>query len=270
MADSCPPELEWETRQGVREYIQRKTREDPYYALVTGVLHGAPADYTATQPYVDEILRQGPEHFTRASENARFLNTHLKGAGGRPVRYQFSRQKAPVLAEMSQCFLDNINKGRMGAAKHCANRDVKGIGRKGRNLVLEYLGDDNAVAVDRHVFNYLNLYRGWTPPRKVVWGSHGIRVDDEEIQEAAEKEIKRIAHECGKKPSEVQVAAWLKGACDARLKAKGRKGKPVVWMGEDKIIQCREREHLRPSGYQIRRTKKPRRATAPAKVRPLF
>jgi len=203
-------------------------------------LHGAPADYTQTQPFVDEIVRQGPEQWLDEDRNARFLNTPLEKQG-RSYRYQFSRQRAPVLADLAKCYLGGVESGytQRDAALECAApNQFKGIGRKGAMLMREYLGDPNAVAVDRHVYNYLIQKHGFIPSEQPRHTSHGVNISDK-VQREASWYLTKIAHECGREPVDVQVAAWLWGACHARTRAKRRhRGEPLVWMGDELIIDC--------------------------------
>jgi endonuclease III len=273
--ESCPIDLSWEMKQGVKEYIQGETDKDPYYALVTGALHGAPVDYTQTQPFVDEIVAQGPERFTDASFNEKFLNTPIRGSA-----YEMSRQRAPVLAELSRCYIKGRREGLgdVEAALDCTDyTQLAGVGRKGANLMREYLGDENAVAVDRHVWKYACMYRGFCPvgehgeELKVTYGNHGVRIP-EKVQVAVEGYIKDIAAECDKTAAEVQVAAWLKGACDSKIeeRIKKRGGDPQIYLGEDFSVNCGKRFYESPSTGILHKPSSVRRDRPPRKVQAMF
>jgi len=265
--EACPPDLAWESRQGVKDYIQQETkRKGPYYALITGVLHGAPADYTKTQPFVEGIVKAGPEHWLDAEKVRAFLNTPMKSGPGRPETYQFSKLRAPVVAEMSKCYLENRENPTV-----CAEPGrIKGIGLKGSQLIREYLGDENAVAVDRHVFNYVcGKNPEWCKEarKKIQWRSHGMWIP-EDVQRDAADIVRAMAFECGKTPADIQTAAWLKGACESARVRKAVK-KARVWLGPDKVVHC----HLKTlEGPKARKppmvVRKPR--PVPRGVRPLY
>lgn len=234
-AESCPLDLMWEEKQGVKEYIQRKTDEDPYYALVTGALHGATVDYTVTQPYVDIIVDRGAEDWTDAKTNIEFLSHPQKNG-----QYLVPEPRGEALAKISKCYVDKREAGleKREAAMACSDLTRKnrlhGFGRKGTQLMREYLGDENAVAVDRHVYTYMCLKYGVCPPCTADPG-FGIGFSDKS-QRIVEEALAVEAKKCGKTPVEMQVAAWLKGACDSRMNS-ARSG-TNIYLGEDMIIDC--------------------------------
>jgi len=226
-------------KQGVKEHIQSVTKDNPWYALVSGALQGLPVDYSATQHYVDQIAATPPEKWLDPDKNATFLNSIIKGV--KKQRFQFSRQRAPLLAEMAKCYLgyQALGFSPRDAAWNCAGPVYKGVKRKNSNLMREYLGDENAVAADRHVFTYVCVKKGVCPPYRKT--NKGIMVPDSS-QAIVEDEIRRIARECGKKPIDVQVAAWLRGTCDSRRTRRSIKDQSVN-MGRDaegrvKVIHC--------------------------------
>ncbi len=229
---ACPPDLAWESKQGVKEYIQSETRrQGPYYALVTGALHGAPVNYSDTQPFVEKIVEEGPEAWLDVDKVRKFLRSRISGKS-----YLFWKERAPVLVEVSKCFLEN----RENPLACTAPGRIKGIGLKGSQLMREYLGDDNAVAVDRHVFGYVCKHRPeWCKkvmPR--IQLQKGKITIPEDVQKEAADHVRYMAFECGKTPADIQTAAWLKGACEGALKHAKRPSDAVVWLGPEKKIYC--------------------------------
>jgi len=263
-------ELEWELTQGVKEYIQKEAARDPYYALATGAIHGAPVDYSQSQPFVEEVVRRGPEAWLDPKKNAEFLNTPLENEPGKVYKYRFSRTRAPVLAELSQCYVHNMDMGmsEKNAAQMCARQrpidwktagakkrggylQITGMGRKGIALMREYLGDEDAVALDRQVYKFLVDKHGFIPSIEPRKGNHGISIPDK-VQMEGEYEIKKLAQDCGVKPVEIQVAAWLWGACESRTRErKKHRGRATVWLGPGKTIDCADRaEYYKRKGIE--------------------
>jgi hypothetical protein len=229
--------------------------------LVTGALHGAPVDYSQTQPYVDAVVEKGPEAWLDAEKNMEFLNKPIKAQGGMGYRYEFSKKRAPVLAELSKCYLHNQQVGMNDreAALNCAHvhphdfktkraqkkrayRLIPGMGRKGTALMREYLGDDNAVALDRQVYKYISEKHGFIPSVKPRLTNHGMSIPDK-AQEEGEYLVKKLAAECDMTPADLQVAAWTWGACDSRTRTRRKhRGSSTVWLGPDFVLDCDDRE----------------------------
>ena len=191
-----------------------------------------------------------------------------------------SRQRAPVLAELSRCYLKGLKEGRgeVEAALDCTDYTrTKGVGRKGANLMREYLGDEDAVAVDRHVWKYACVYKGFCPigpggkELKVRYSNHGVSIP-EPVQEAVEGYIKAIARECDKTPSDIQVAAWLKGACDSKMeeRIKKRGASPEIFLGDDFSVNCGKRFYDAPTHRIMHKPKPPRAERAPRRVQAMF
>jgi endonuclease III len=282
---SCPPDLVWEKKQRVRQYIQKRTRDDPYFSVVTGSLHSGQITYDKQQPFVEKVMDVKKERGIHELLDETKVRKMLKGA-------QLWEGKSRQLVKSTQCYIEHCGVlGRdclekpkvredlvscMQAVQEKIRSDLdrehpdwknivhkkwktktgkirtvsklqsevasSGFGQKSSDLVREYLGDDDAVAVDRHVGSYVCVNRGFCPVMK-KGGKFKFTKEGEippNIYRQISQQIRDIAGGCSVKPAEVQVDAWLKGVCDARLDPKKKNLKPV-FIGRGKFVDCRKR-----------------------------
>jgi endonuclease III len=272
----CPPDLAWESKTGVKEYIQKRSREDPYFAVVTGALHSGQVTYDKQQKFVEKIMKEKKKHGIKTLLDESKVRKTLHKA-------QLWEGKSRQLVKSTECYIDVCGvQGRecltkpkvredlvscMQSAQSRIRRELSqqhpewlkksnpsdkmtildkkvqsaGFGQKTSDLVREYLGDNNAVAVDRHVGAYVCNTRGFCPVMK-KGGKFNFDREAQippHIYRQIANEIRAIAKECHKKPADVQVAAWTKGVCDSRLREHMN---PRFFVGEGKYVDCKQRK----------------------------
>ena len=273
---SCPPELTWESKQGVKEYLQRRTKQDPYFAVVTGSLHAGQITYDKQQKFVEKIMRHKQKHGIKTLLNENEVRNTLQGA-------QLWEGKAKHLVKSTQCYIDHCGyqgrdcltkpKAREGlvGCMQSAQTKIKnellkehpewnkkehpgdhmtliqkkiqsaGFGQKTSDLVREYLGDEQAVAVDRHVGDYICKKRGFCPLMK-KGGKFKFEKERDippHIYRQISQQVRHVAKQCRKTPADIQVPSWLRGVCDSRLYQ--RPGPTNIFIGEGKYVNCKAR-----------------------------
>jgi len=112
----------------------------------------------------------------------------------------------------------------------CIKDTTRGIGPKTRDLMREYLGDSNAVAVDRHIMNYVCNVAGLCHVGKKK-GKPITKKQYDDIKDT----VRKIAKRYDVTPAELQVSLWLKEACQSQMqKRKSNK----MWLGRGETIDC--------------------------------
>jgi hypothetical protein len=274
-------------------YMQERTREDPFYALASGVLHAGQTSYITQQPIVERVLLDPAREAKLADYDSAFKL--IRGSG-------FSNLKARAWPDAIQCWQKWCKTPEDPTGAACLGRDgrlpARGVkllscmsknlasgvmGRKSYNLMAEYMGCDQAVAVDRHVGNWLanstgtlvwaqKVYynRGGTketceapfmaqergPQRKPICGYEGRVFFTRDQAEAKsmrrlgipavpasfsdarfammKREIMGLAKNCNVRPAQLQVAAWMQGACDSLPAGAGGK----LDFGRGQVVDC--------------------------------
>ena len=207
-------------------YFQKRTKDKPYFAIATGALHGSRVSFEPQQKYVEKLMKMDPKELTHDDVNIHLL----KGA-------QFYNQRAKALTDTTRCYLKHCGEdgkkclheqGRK-RVMNCMKNSARNMGIKAYDLVEEYLGNEKAVAVDRHVqdwaCNQANIC--FTGARGKEKGTPLSLKQYRIIQ----KSVIDVAKKCHMKPIDVQVAIWLKGACKSRKSG-------TVWLGEGGTISC--------------------------------
>ena len=215
------------------EYPKQRTKENPFFAIATGALHGGPIKYDAQQKHVERISKLDPKDMTHQD----FNEDILKGKG-----VQYWQTRANALTDAARCYQKHCKNGGKSCLRepkrnklmNCIAITTRGIGQKTRDLMLEYLGDQNAVAVDRHVMNYVCNIKGVCYPGK----QKGKPITAKQYSEI-KKEVRKIARSEGITPAHLQVAIWLKEACKAHVKVQR---KTTMWLGEGKTVNCCEEQ----------------------------
>lgn len=233
-------DLGWDIEKGkeVADYLMERSRENPFFAVASAVMHSGPITYTPQQKYVERMVLEDPRNFIDPA----YAKEAVRGS-------QLWEGRALILPRATKCFVRHCSrneclkpKGReklvgclqkSGVQRTVAGgkRTGVGFGQKILDLTREYLGDSNAVAVDRHVKN-------WACKRaKLVCPKNPKELKRDSVTaktyRAVADAVRRKASECGLKPAELQVAAWLSGAC----REEAPKGKPL-YIGKGKSIYC--------------------------------
>lgn len=143
--------------------LRSKTNSNPYFAVTSAILHGGQVEYARAQAIADLFADLGP---LAAGSSKRALS--ILGAEGLSVQSGAS-EVATRLYDGTVCYRVACGKdgkkclrkeGRetlygcivAGFKRSKGKRRLKtGVGVKAGALMMEYLGDDEAVAVDRHV-----------------------------------------------------------------------------------------------------------------------
>jgi endonuclease III len=212
--------------EGLR-YLQKRTKKEPFFAFATGALHGGPITYDAQQKYVEKI--SGLD--TIKMEDEEYNKKLIKGA-------QFWPTRARSLAFCAKCYNKHCGKdgkkcltnvGRETAMK-CLDSHQSQIGRKTKDLMREYLGDNNAVAVDRHVMDWVCNTANICFTGKVK----GKPISPKEY-ERIKLEVRKLARKHHVDPAVLQVTLWLKGVCKSKTE---RRTGDNIYLGEGKSVKC--------------------------------
>lgn len=170
------------------EFLKRRTKEDPWFAGLTLVFHSGPFPYSEHQMVLEEALVEGAEAVTTIEgAKAASCNRKITGGSQRAKVLPFVAKKWLEKCGRDGCrtdeewkrFLTAIrgekipgDKGRGLKGERpsislekgevvCENDPPAptkipiGMGAKIRELVREYLGDEDAVALDRHAARWL-------------------------------------------------------------------------------------------------------------------
>jgi hypothetical protein len=255
LSDACrtiTPEIR-ESVQTTVPYLQLRGK-DPLFVAASGVLHGGSFPYQYHQKVVEWIVRDGdPHNFLDAKKNVHLMRS-TKGVQNYNIL-------GPRLALVMKKYIEHC--GQDGAA--CRERpgqaafmdsisDVPGFregsetkagAQKIRAYMWELFGRDDAVAVDRHVAGWLCndakllCYRGSGNAaykkgklKRAKEFKKGEDLPPRFFLQAAEV-LREEAARCSLKPTELQVAAWMHGVCEARV----TRGKDV-YLGEGAVVPC--------------------------------
>jgi hypothetical protein len=242
-------DLSWDIQQGkiVADYLRKRTQAKPFFAVASAVMHSCPCNYKNNQPYVERMMKKDPQTFLdpKAAREA------VKGA-------EHPNSRAVLLPEATKCYLKHCRereclkeKGREKLTG-CLFKIVKqyetmkgesrytGLGWKIIDLAREYLGDPTAVAVDRHVKN-------WASKKAKIVSISARELKSETVTpktyQLITEAVRAKAAECGMTAADLQVAAWLSGACkDEIVKRKGKPRAQRLYIGEGLTIDCVHRK----------------------------
>jgi len=231
--NSIKPHIE-EAESNALPYLKERSK-DALFVAASGVLHGGPVTYDSQQEYVERIVDIGdPSKFTNSSNNLKFL-TDGKLPNDSTFEHpldkmaQFRIGMSIRLAETMDRYIKTCgNDGskcntRNGQDKFMESiRDVKGfkVARKIRAMMREYWGDENAIAVDRHVANWacndakLVCARNQRTGEKKDW-KQGDHIPEHFFNAVADS-VRGEATKCEITPATLQVGAWMHGACKSR------------------------------------------------------
>ena len=267
MADSCPIDVglgKWIDlgRELTRDF-QAKTREKPEYALLTASLHKN-VEFNHAQKFVNKLAELNSRELRDRDKVFSVLAPEGLGCTYRKLN---SKGKVTQYKTTGRCnyynqATDTVTKGMNRFVGVCGedgklclgepNRSMLkpelsekkpkiGFADKTADLALEYLGDDSAVCVDRHVMRYACLM--------------GVAKEHPELGNICDQPLEKIEYphkkkdyqnvraflqkkaiNCRLKPIDVQVAAWLKHACEGKSKP------DEIVLDEDHRYSCRLRE----------------------------
>ena len=166
-----------------RKTLEDSRKQDLWSILVMEILSGAPQKWdNAPERCRKEILKVPP-----AQLNEEIAVSILKKNG-----YRFPN-KGRILAEVAEIYAEN----KEDKSKLIGRLAYK-VGRKSFDLILEDLGDDEAVAVDRHLARFFNL--------KIDEKTGAV---NRETYEEAQRKVKELAREKNEKPAVIERAIWL-------------------------------------------------------------
>jgi hypothetical protein len=222
------------------DYLIKRTKEDPFFLVATCV-HAGHIPYNYQQQFA-ELIMEMPEELRQKLVDPEFAYKVLtnKWLDGKKDA-SHAKMIAPVVAAGARCYYDTC--GKQGCKKDkdlweivSCMEDVKGIGNKMLNLMLEYIGDKDAVAIDRHIGDFMcNNMKVYCPSKGAF--KKGASIPEKQYIEMLEV-FRRSAEECGLDPAELQVSAWLKKACEARIAATKMPRKRTLYLGRGKVMDC--------------------------------
>lgn len=161
--------------------LRRATRPNPWFAVVSGVVHGGEVSYESAQATGEFLAEYGAERLqTEADVAVALRDPSLPPGAGRGitvvadriaaaarayVKYgsKASARTRPAMDRLTYAVCNECRpRGAAGRAIEAKMGPAAktGIGRKAGALMREYLGDDDAVAVDRHVFWFVYQHTG--------------------------------------------------------------------------------------------------------------
>jgi hypothetical protein len=313
-------------------YLRRRTAQDPWFAVVSGIMHAGQIDYNIQQPIAERLLKHPPEvafdmeRVFKLTEGAQDRARVVGGLGiGAHCYRRFCKDKrdcTPGSGKLSrngerliECLRTSTivftpaeidfmqraqvkdrpigprgeggytyksllkalqDRKRVVRVPHGSGWGMRGagLGAKTRNLVAEYMGCDDAVAVDRHVGNWLANSTGrlaWVQRVKVtkrdslgrnlgkMWLNKPVMLTRSKSQAKRlrsqgfpavdsgavggyptfgllKRELQEMARECGVAPATLQVAAWAQNVCEGERKGKGANRE--IYLGEGKTDSC--------------------------------
>ena len=206
--------------------LREETKNTPFLAAGTIAIHGYNVPYESGQRYVEafaDMWHKGEKEKVKDPEFVReFCNREEAGP-----TIGFVKQRCELIPEVAECFEEFCGddgqkcvtdpRARNQFLK-CA-KEIEGVGRKLIDLAAEYLGDDNAVAVDRHVARWAvktGVYKPKTPAEEERIWEVG-RISPLVYNKIAEA-IRKVAEQVGVKPAEFQVGVWHITKCEPRGK----------------------------------------------------
>jgi len=250
------------------EYLRRRTHENPLFAVLTGVFHSGAIPYQNNQQWVEHLVEKPYSEVKKLAEKPledRVRTMTIDRPKNLPSVY-FARSRANMLPGALECFEDLcLDEPEKCFEKRTREKLVKcmvdkargpieegtqrgGIGRKTSDLMREYLGDDEAVAVDRHVLRWvcedakvycpidLKTGKPLGSLEELEYGgtARGYKIPDE-IYEACAEALREEARHCGIMPTQLQVGVWLKGVCGAPKRPRG----PIfLGKGRGGLVTC--------------------------------
>jgi hypothetical protein len=273
----------------VLDYL-RKRAEDPLFPILMGVFHSAGVPYEQNQEWVEYILAEREKldilEKMGLQDRIDFLLTPKPPVTTKSASAPAGR--AFLLSPAIRCYKEVCEPIPRSCTSQsteesrdklfgCLSRErrleweklppekkkviIAGFGKKITDLMREIMGDDDAVAVDTHVSRWLKdivkIYNFRDPKTKrqlIERGEHGAEISDKAYKIAQEK-IRKKAKEWGVTPAELQITAWLLGACSERNYGKLMIGRPVEEVvGERYEFDC----DIIPDGLRLpsRRKKK--------------
>lgn len=274
-------------------YMHGRSLEDPFYALASGLMHAGQTSYTVQQPIVEKIMRLPPAERLKRLGTIGGARALIQGSG-------FSTLKSSAWPSAVGCWerycAEDGGRGCLappGGGKlpargvlfmRCMRDQLPGgvMGPKSYNLMAEYMGCDQAVAVDRHLANWLANSAGTLVWAQKVWypreptqqckgkfqatrrgkqdvcsyeGRVWFMREEEEAKKSKlggypavsgatikgsryammKREVMNLAGECGVSPAQLQVGAWIQGACDS---LPGEGGGKKLYFGEGHSLNC--------------------------------
>lgn len=191
------------------QYLRDRSREDPWWAAASIVMHAGRVNYNSQQPIIEEIVPGGPAAVETVADAIDTVARVRSKMGRGPQDWARIAAALPVASacyrrfcqlgscsgkhgkltadghSMIECMRSGehtFSDAEIEAAKRAPSynpnyktlfesmveqkvimpsggrwvRKGTGIGAKSRNLMAEYLGCDNAVAVDTHVANWVS------------------------------------------------------------------------------------------------------------------
>lgn len=277
--------LDLEAGGGALDFLRARSAEDPFFAALTLAFHSGPFPYSEHQMALEESLAAGPEALlTEEDAKKTVCGRGLTGAGQRARLVPFvarkyiehcgadgSRCRTPeafekLLTAVRQKGLDGDKKlglvGERDAIVLAPNetlcpedRPVSkpvyiGMGGKIRELVREYVGDPNGVALDRHVTRWLCEDEGVvdqgnearkacvnaiTKKGKPVRCKGDVKFTTNSefggSYAVLKKAFLKKAKQKGVTPAHLQVSAWWARVCGNSM---------AVWLGTKKKLTSSE------------------------------
>lgn len=271
-----PQEIQW-GKEALAE-LRRRTKDDPFFAVGTAILHGGKFDYNRQQPVL-EAMTELPDAEKLKLSFPIFMNDFLAVNKSQTYDKRVEPSAEAVKIWIDQCCppeqVEEIGEGfkpkdpnlqcnlcvtpdDFDALSTRLMEEFKGVGLKTKNLVDEYFGDDEAVAVDRHICKFLVEEHEMRPFKKPHRKTHYDEQDSVQIcrgndprktktsRSMTEKEFtqmkekfQEVAEDCDELPADYQVAVWLKQACLSRLARMPKKPhKAVLPLTKDFVKAC--------------------------------
>lgn len=232
-------------------YLIERTRKDPYF-IVASMLHSGQVPYDYQQQFVEHLMKQPIEVRRKMQDPAYALKklsrVWIDGYGGAVAREEMAHR----IAAATKCYFDEcFEEGKKGCKTHDSIKslgacmmDQRGMGNKMLSLIQEYIGIPEAVAIDRHIDTFMceDLGVHCAPDRffrrgKTIKRLRGRSIQESEYLVMLEKFRKKAA-ECGLDPATMQVAAWMKKACQSRMRTSRDTRKWNLWLGRGLVHDC--------------------------------
>ena len=246
------PELKEAVEGSVPYLIQRG--KDPWFVVASGIMHGASVPYERQQRAVEEMVRQGPLAFTSEKKTLAFFRK--MGAANFDKDAKKTVDAVKVFREA--CGDDGVKCTEARGQSRVMDdlRSVPGFnGPKIRALMWEYFGNEEAVAVDRHVTGWLcneAKLLSYVGPKDSKTGRRSRQyakgdVISDAFFETAAQVVRDEARRCKVTPAELQVAAWIAGACRPKAASFKHRRTDGLFLGEGYTIDCSKfPEHVEP------------------------
>jgi len=237
----------------------KRHAKDPWWATANVVMHAGGILYETQQPHAERVAAVGHEPFLQGGAEALRL---LRGAqlapsrlvmlhgASRCYRRHCADEPARCRGDLRDSYIDCLDQYAKTPWNVQKGRAAGGLGSKSIALLKEYLGDPDAVAVDRHVLNFLcEAGRGFcmvNPKtfKRQRWTDKAV-MPSKPLVRAATKVMQNLAHECGVSAAELQVAVWTQSVCTMRGGQGKKKRDPNrVMMTTTSDLVCKPRMHI--------------------------